>query len=578
MSIYTQLIDTVNNISVKEIIVREDKNFIKDNLIFLQQFADSKEIKMMNPMIKSLGKKRLMKKDKQLILQNKKIIVQTINKYEEKYNDESNDDVIDENKSIDDIEKELDAKIDKYKGFSKTHPMQGITFDKTKNKYQIRHDKMNTSSINIDIACNKIKEFYDDKKGKKIILNAVKKYFSYRNHYFLTYWIDNLPHFDIQHVISVLNLSESYVHDKYKQFAEYVSNHMWYKNEFGGYILRDLISESIVFEIILSSNSDISKTFKKDVAIILSNLRKEGDLVITNDVVTVTKKLKKHANIDEDKNVQIQNMIDTKKPLSYDNAADMMQLYILINQLSYAPIGSYINQSVLYAFIVTLKREHNDVIVKFGWTLDLLERIKDLKDEYGSNFYLIGLRRIKNELVERKYHKVIQFKFPDNIEAVKIKGKDKIEIYKFNLLMMSEFNVVEEDRMQNIQDVILTDGQKLLIESIRNQHIVFQNIMMSQINLNNIIAKTSDKDVVNNCAMIHYQFLTTQSAAHEQTIKILQSDKLIQKTKLKEVEMQINKEIKLKEMEISKEIRLKELEINKEIRLKELENHKHSKK
>jgi len=45
MSIPSQLIATLNDVSRDKIILKEDKNFIGDNLSFLQQFADSGELK-----------------------------------------------------------------------------------------------------------------------------------------------------------------------------------------------------------------------------------------------------------------------------------------------------------------------------------------------------------------------------------------------------------------------------------------------------------------------------------------------------------------------------------------------------
>src|SRR5690606_6780838 len=126
------------------------------------------------------------------------------------------------------------------------------------------------------------------------------------------------PLFDIQHIISVLNLKTTSYTEKYNEFSNQITNYIWYKNEFDGYILRELIPETTVFEIILSSNSIISKSFKKDVSEILSDLRKDGDLIITNDTISA-KKLKKHANVDEGKDVVIKNMIKNDLSLSYDN-------------------------------------------------------------------------------------------------------------------------------------------------------------------------------------------------------------------------------------------------------------------
>lgn len=552
MSTYTKFINIVNNFSSEKSLSNNDKILMKNNLNTLSSHVDKKENEIINSVLISLNKNRLTKDDKQVIIVNKKIIIKIVTKYGEQFNEKSNEDNIIENNSIECIENELDAKIKKYNGFSTNHPMHGITYDNNKSKYMIQYNKIKKFEDNITIASNIILENFkryknSDKIGENIPL---KNFFNYKDHYFVIYWQNDKPLFDIQHIISILNLKYSSYLEKYNQFSDQIIFYTWHKNKYDGYIFRELISETTVFEIILSSNSTISKSFKKDISKILSDLRKEGNLEITNDKIS-KKKLKKYENIDEEKDTQIRNMIDKTLSLSYDNPVDMMQLYILINQLSYIPISLYINQSVLYAFIVTLKRNHTKVIIKFGWSLDILTRIKDLQNEYGSNFYLIGLKRIKNELIEKQFHKILRFKFPDSIENVCIKSKDKIELYKFNMLMMTEFDAVEEDHTKNILDIVLSNKQKILVETIRNQHIIFNNIIISQLNLNNIISKTSDENVINNCAVIHYNFLTIQSNnIHNQTIKKMQIE-----------DDQKKRDFKLNKLEINKEIRLKELEI-----------------
>lgn len=564
MSIPKELIITLNNFSSKQSLSKNDKNFIKDNLIFLKNHVNRNELEIINPVIKSLENGRLTVIDKDIIIQNKKSVIKIINKYEEEFNDESNTGDINVVKSVDDIEHELDSKIKKYNGFSENHPMQGISYLENKQKWRIQTDTINTTTKKLNIATQKI---IDSINVGKIETNSVKKFFNYKNHYFIIYWNNDNPLFDIQHIISVLNLKTTSYTEKYNEFSNQITNYIWYKNEFDGYILRELIPETTVFEIILSSNSIISKSFKKDVSEILSDLRKDGDLIITNDTISA-KKLKKHANVDEGKDVVIKNMIKNDLSLSYDNPADMMQLYILINQMSFVPISQFIDQSVLYASIVSLKRNHNKVIVKFGWTLDILSRIKKLQSEYGSNFYLIGLKRVKNEPIEKQFHKILALKYPDSIESVKISGKDKVELYKFNLLMMSEFNAIEEDNTKNIQDIILNDEQKILVSSIGHQNTIFQNIIMSQLNMNNIMSKTTDANVINNCAILHYNFLTIQSNnTYEQTIRKMQFDA-----------DNVAKEFKIKELEIRKEIKLQKLKIRSKELDVECYKMKHSKK
>lgn len=547
----TQLIATIHSLSLRSPISKEDKTFIKDNLIFLQDLVDENESETINLVTTSLSKNKLSREDKSNLLQNKKHLIEIVDRYKEQFDTESSEDqeLIKIIKSVDDIEQELDDKVDKYVGYDKCHPMLGVTFDKTKNKYQMKHEKINTSSTDITIACNKIKKFFDVKFFGKIEKKYVKKSFSYNDRKFMTYWHKTEPFFDIQHIISILDLKTTSRAEKYNEFSKQITNYTWHQNEFGGYVLRELIPRSKVFEIILSSNSAISKSFKKDVSKILDELSKDGDLIITNNAIVVHKQ-KKSANLDEDKDRQIQNMIIKKCALSYGDSCDMNHLYIFVNQMSYQPIIPYVHRSVLYAFVVPLQRDHNNVIVKFGWSHDIFDRINKLQTEFGSNFYLIGIKCVKNETVEKQFHSTLRHRFPDNIEPVKIKNKDKTELYKLNLMMMTEFGEVEEDHVPTILDIHLTHEQKSLVDFVRNQNIAFQNAIMSQLNYNYVMSRMTDSAMADNYATSHYGFLALQwRGIHEQTMTRLQQD------------------FELKKMEIAREIQANELRL----RIKDLE-------
>lgn len=556
MSNSNNLITALNNFSSDENLTKDDKNFLKDNLISLKTHITDRELKIIEPIIDILEKGRLIKSDKIIIEEKKKSMIKLVNRYEEEFNEESNEDEVDDNKTVDDIEIELDLKILKYNGFSKTHPMVGISFIKSKSLWRLQLNNIESTSKDKNVIIEKSKNILLPKNKESVIKIRDKKFFSYDNHYFLTYWNKTDPLFDIQHIISILNLKDTYINQKYKEFRSQITNYTWHKNEFGGYILRELISETTMFEILMSSNSKTSKSFKKDVAKILTELRKEGNLEITN-----TKILKKHANIDIPHDTQIKNLIEKPHQLSYDDITDMNQLYIHINQIAYISLTSFLNQSVLYAFIVSLKTDHNLVIIKFGWTLNILERIESLHTEYGSNFYLIGIKKIKNETVEKDFHSVIKQKYPECIENVKIKGKDKKELYKFTLSMMIEFNAVEEDYSQVLQNIILTSEQQTLINLVKNQTTAFHTLIMSQLNFNKIAFKTTDPNVIQNCSILHYGFLNMQNNnLHTENMKKLENENN---------KNTYDSKIRLKELDV----RSQELDIEK-IKL----NQKHSRK
>jgi len=539
---------------------------MKDNLIFLQDHISKKENEIITPIIDKLSKGKLSKDDKNMIVKKRKIIITIIEKYEEEFNEIPNDDIIDTPKTVDEIEIVLDSKISKYSGFSESHPMNGVSYTDGKQTWRLQINGSDTASKHKNVIIEKAKHlnFPDsndsDIESREILQkNLSKNYFMYQTHYFTIYWNDHIPLFDIQHIISVLNLKPTYINEKYNKYVNDITNYLWHKNKFGGYILRELITETTMFNILMSSNSNISKSFKKDISEILSNLRKSGNLNVDNDKISI-KKLKKHANIDHDSDNKISNIIDKHEPLSYDNTMDMMKLHQLINQMTYTSLTPFLGQSVLYAFVLALKRSHRYVIVKFGWTDDLLQRIKDLQSSFACNLYLIGLKKIRKESIEKQFHKTLKMKFPNNIEDIDTRGKNTVESYKFDMLMMTEFYAVEEDYSTTIQNVVLSSEQYVLVNLIKNQNISFRDAVMSQLNLNNMITNTSDSSIIADCAKIHYDFLIMQSNnIHLETMKRLEIDSIYELEKLKYEKYKldrdhehkmINANIELKKMDI----------------------------
>lgn len=262
--------------------------------------------------------------------------------------------------------------------------MEGISWSKLKDKYQIKFNKIDTLSKNLDIACQKIISNYDLKKSEIIGNNSVINHFAYKSHYFICYWKNNDPYFDIQHVISVLNLKKSSWNDKYNEYCDNIVYYKWHKNDFDGYILRELIDEKTMYQILLSSNSTLSKSFKKDISKILADLRKNNAIELTNNNI----KLKKNNSITNPK-IDICEKIIKKsfRPYSYKSIGDFAYAQSLITCGANFSIAKYINHNILYAFIIPIKTEHDDIIIKFGYSEDLVERINSLQSEFKCKIF-----------------------------------------------------------------------------------------------------------------------------------------------------------------------------------------------
>ena len=284
-----QLITTINDLANTKYIKKDKIFFVKDNLEIIKESTTNQESKHIDTVIDLISKQKLKIEDIKKLKQVKPIVIKIVKKYEEEYNEEPNEDEIDNKLTIEEVENKLDEKIPEYNGFDENHPMKGVTLENI-NRYKIQYGNIKSHAKNISNACNKIIEFSGYKNSKIFGKNIPKKYFIYSNHYFVSYWDQNEPYFDIQHIISVLNLKKSSWNDKYKEFCNEIEYYLWHPNLFGGYILRELINEQTVYKLILSSNSTLSKSFKKDIAKILADLRKEDLLEITNEKISKKKK------------------------------------------------------------------------------------------------------------------------------------------------------------------------------------------------------------------------------------------------------------------------------------------------
>ncbi len=273
--------DTINEIPKLKYIKKSTINYINDNLKKVKECATIKENNCIDKMLTIISNPILKINDKINLTKLTNPIINAINKYQEEYEDENNEDEINCNLSTEEVEELLDEKIHKYNKFNENHPMEYISYDKSINRYDVNIENIRKRFKLLKDATDTIKIIFG--KNKEIFSENHKKLkFIYSDHYFISYWHNNEPFFDIQHIISILNLKQSYVKEKYNEFSDKIQFYHWHKNKFDGYILRELISEKTMYKIILSSNSTFSKKFKDDVSDILVKLRKRDELKITN--------------------------------------------------------------------------------------------------------------------------------------------------------------------------------------------------------------------------------------------------------------------------------------------------------
>lgn len=492
---------------------------------------------IINVLAEMIGKERLSKQNKESIKQHLILLIEKL---------DVNNKLVDKT-TLDILEKELDDQIDSYNKYTKNSPMLGINWNATRKKWRLQHKEIDIYNKDLNVLVEiMLKNMCPKKNGKNLNIRTTN-FFVYKEKKILIYNTMEFPLFDIRHIIKLLGLkNEDY---KYNDYQDKITHYGFKKNEFGGYFIKYFIPESAMYEIVLSSHKEFSKSFKTDVAEILCELRKNNQLAIKNDKLVVTKPKYTKQNIcntDVKQKLDLVLNSDTNER-SYANPYYSNMIKVLINNGSNILLQKYAKQHVLYFFIITINDidDKNRIFCKIGYSSDIIGRIKTLQDEYNCKIYLIGLKIIKNEQVEQEFHKAIKMTKKHLVYPLQLNGKDKGEVYIFDEQLYKEFEAVEENKIDANNFYII---DKYIEQYVKNQLCYFMNYL-NDVNSNYYIKNFSQH---NN----HYKDMITMS-----DMNLIEKDKELQ-IKLKSMEYAFLLESKDKDIILKdKEIRLKELEL-----------------
>jgi len=407
------------------------------------------------------------------------------------------DDVCKDN--IIEIEELLDNNIYDYNKYNNNNPMVGVHYTPSSGKYRVVVNDFKTNIKRLNDACNKVLEKIEYKNSIVDGKNVLKKSFKYKNKIFIIYQVNKEILFDIQHIISIININKSAAFNKYKIFSRNIECAFWQRNKYNGYILRELISESVMYELIMSSSSEFSKSFKQDVSNILVKLRSKNLLLINNNTLQLNDSLDKHA-VDNNENNQIilknesnmnnaNNIIfkhtNSHKLLCYDSIEDISYAKNLVRNGSNIILTKFINKNVIYLILLPIKTNNNLIIIKFGFTDNIVNRLKTLKDEYKCNVYLLDVRFVNTKNEEENFHILLHRKYLDCVLNYSLLGKQKNELYILSHNIVMEFqnlNIPLNENQKNEKYIDSNDESSLFV---KKQFAIFSNFIEENLYLNN---------------------------------------------------------------------------------------------
>ena len=202
------------------------------------------------------------------------------------------------------MEDELDMKMKRYNRNSAMNPMMGITRDRQSGLYILNYKTVRKKSSKLEKLVKIIIDDYNISEEDEPV-----SWIDYKNERLIIYGLLERPKFDIQHVLKISKtVGERNYYAKYYKYKDKISSVTLKKNAYGGYIIRELIDEETMYNMILSSNNEYAKEFKKDVSKILVKLREKGMLVVKDDQLIVNDKKEINKSVqDIDECIEIEN-------------------------------------------------------------------------------------------------------------------------------------------------------------------------------------------------------------------------------------------------------------------------------
>jgi hypothetical protein len=138
------------------------------------------------------------------------------------------------------------------------------------------------------------------------------------------------------------------------------------------------------------------------------------------------------------------------------NKEYMDKVLDILNKNKIYNFSDYINKHVMYMYIMT-ELFDNLVILKIGYTHNIIDRYKSLCNDYKCDFILIGIKNVNaqsDEIMFHNYMNTLLIKY--KIKNYNKLNQKKIELYKCDKEVINEFNnfkivLIEQEKTKQIE-------------------------------------------------------------------------------------------------------------------------------
>lgn len=505
-----------------------------------------------------------------------------------------------ENKIFNDLEinvesEEITAKIIKNKFddantyYSKhdiNHPM--IKISKDRKMYRNRIGEIDKSYKTLEEACDAMKKILHDKLREAkpdcaVLENIEESFIKCSNVAFPIFIHKNDIYFDIQHTLFILEIIDQ--SHKMAEWEKKINFYYFDKNKFGGYFLRNLLTEQQFLDILLQSQTKFAKKFRKDVSELLVNMRKKGEIIFNNDGKLVKNENNNDIEFEIDDPNMPNNILVPKNTLICNisnlveqNASKILRPYSYNFVQSVVTFGSnititkYFKSSVMYFFTTNLTDNLNNIVAKIGYTNNIAERFASLKTIYKCKLSLCNIKYVEHIQNEQQFHKAMELKYPNiKINKAIVDNKTHDELYIFCETIWNEFNNIKEPsstKNEKNDEITLTNDELQLVKHLSVQSYQFLEYIMqdsySYIHQLNI----SDDDKMK-FLLQATTYLSDKNNSEYKYYKLTQKVKELELTKqIEEIKANDNiQNAQLNKYKIESDAQIRHAEINAEIKI-----------
>jgi hypothetical protein len=490
-------------------------------------------------------------------------------------------------------EEEINNLIPNYNKYNKEHPMFGINYSSSRKKWKfhVTEPYIFKYSDNLDAIIEESKQIINSrqchKKSELIGEIVTIEKITLKNKHVIFFQSLTKPLFDILHVLYLLDVKKSVFNEKYNSLKNKITHYGFTKNKFGGYVLREFITENTLNEIMMLGTSDFCIGFRKDYAKIMTQLRQLGGTQIVNDSIVLNKdfiekkngiaqfiKTKNNKNIHDSENTELitKHIFQNNTIQTYDNPYYFENIMRLINDKMHERL-LYANTHMMYFLLITIKDPDklNRIFVKIGYSAKFEQRFNDLKKEYGCNFFPLAMRTVENEQFEVEFHKKIREVFPHLHVKISINDKNKEEIYIFDMKLLEIFLSIKEynnpynkdiERLHAINKQVMYELYDNLVDFINNNKNITE--VTKKLLINNFTYEKNDYNSCHNAVNLALETMKYNFQVMEHKDKVF-----IDEYKLK---LDYNKQLNKDKFDHEKQLQRDKYELENESKKLENEN------